>query len=199
MSMLKFECPSCNQNLECDRACSGDIIHCPRCCAQIRIPFESVGQVEGSVVHADLIAPPPNQAAQPQPEVKKENPAAPKEVICPVCRSELRVPVEKLPAGGLPTAELLHKTETRTPPQPATAAKVAPPKSDQGQLSIEERERQIAAAREAHPVQANTPLKPRLDFVLSEQAGKSDGPPLPDRGHSPPPNQEEDSSKSLSE
>jgi hypothetical protein len=34
-------------------------------------------------------------------------------------------------------------------------------------VNTEERERQLAAAREAHPVQVSTPVKPRLGYILS--------------------------------
>jgi hypothetical protein len=37
-------------------------------------------------------------------------------------------------------------------------------------MTLEERERHIAAARESHPIQLNAPVKPRLSYVLSEQA-----------------------------
>jgi hypothetical protein len=38
--------------------------------------------------------------------------------------------------------------------------------------SADEREKQIAAAREAHPVQSYAPMKPRLSYVLSGEAPK---------------------------
>ncbi len=37
-------------------------------------------------------------------------------------------------------------------------------------MTLEERERQIAKAREEHPIQINTAVKPRLDYVLSGEA-----------------------------
>jgi hypothetical protein len=37
-------------------------------------------------------------------------------------------------------------------------------------MSIEERERQIAAARQAHPVQLNPSMKPRLEYILEGKA-----------------------------
>src|SRR5438105_12681511 len=139
MSVLKFECPACGQHLECDRVCSGDIIHCPRCCAQIRIPFESTAHIEGSVARADLIAPAGGQTAQ----ANQQPSNAPKELICPVCHAELRVPSQKLSQRAPPMAELVQQAPDKPPASPAT-----PP--DHPHLSIEERERQIAAAREAH-------------------------------------------------
>src|SRR5260370_19104865 len=103
MSDVKFECPSCGQRLECSRACSGDVIHCPRCCAEIRVPFSAPGEIEGSVARAELVTPPAPTMA-PKNESNKTNsetsngpvskPAQPKEVICPVCQSELRIPEE---------------------------------------------------------------------------------------------------------
>jgi len=44
-------------------------------------------------------------------------------------------------------------------------------------LTVEEREKQIAAARQAHPVSLNTPMKPRLEYVLTDKT-----PPLVKEG-----------------
>src|SRR6266850_6163996 len=118
MSDVKFECPACGQRLECSRACSGDVIHCPRCCAEIRVPFRAPNEIEGSVSRAELIMPaatamaPTNESNKTSSERSNElasKPEQPKEVICPVCQSELRVPVESTPkvVGTIPTAELI--------------------------------------------------------------------------------------------
>ena len=67
--------------------------------------------------------------------------------VCPACHAELRFAVEAaLRIVGAP------HVETSVP------------------QSADERERKIAAAREAHPVQTYSPLKPRLSYVLSGQA-----------------------------
>ena len=66
MTILKFECPGCGQHMECDRVCGGDIIHCPRCCAEIRIPFPGTGHIEGSIARAELIGPQTGQPLQSQ-------------------------------------------------------------------------------------------------------------------------------------
>src|SRR6476646_7182343 len=92
MSVLKFECPGCGQHMECDRACAGDVIHCPRCCAELRIPFS---EMPGAIVRAELILHAPAKPAAPAPiPAAPPTPAAPPqpvEVICPICESHLRV------------------------------------------------------------------------------------------------------------
>src|SRR5947209_496985 len=131
MSVLKFECPACGQHLECDRVCSGDIIHCPRCCAQIRIPFESAAHIEGSVARAELVAPATNSTPQAQAEPAKPSPPKePKEVICPVCHAELRVPLEGLPAGAPPMAELVRKGPDQPAASPSAQETAAPASTD---------------------------------------------------------------------
>lgn len=173
MSVLKFECPGCGQHLECDRACSGDIIHCPRCCAELRIPF-STAEIPGSIARAEMIlhAPPPASPASssvPVPSASTSPQAV--EVTCPVCESQLRVRpgAAPKPNSAAPIAELIRKGVTQPKPPPPEA-KPAEPHPDLNHMSIEERERQIAAAREAHPVHLNPPIKPRLDYILSDEA-----------------------------
>src|SRR5437016_11955719 len=98
MSVVKFECPACGQHMECERACSGDVIHCPRCCAQIRIPFHSAAELDGSASRAELVAPAggagaakqdglPGQRPEPQPQ---EVSAA---ISCPACHAALKVSI----------------------------------------------------------------------------------------------------------
>jgi len=193
MSVLKFECPGCGQHLECDRACSGDIIHCPRCCAQLRIPFESMAHIEGSIVRAELVAAPPAQVAQPESEAEKPSAKQPKELICPVCEAQLRVPPADGPKDAIPTAELVRKATRQAPLAPPQAQASAPE-----QMSLEEREKQIAAAREAHPVSLYPPIKPRMDFVRTGEAPpQRDGQSAPQKAS--PSETRGDSNKSLSE
>lgn len=189
MSVLKFECPGCGQHLECDRACSGDIIHCPRCCAQLRIPFESTAHIEGSIARAELVAAPATPVPKPEIKAEKQSPKQPKELICPVCQAQLRVPSADGPKDALPTAELIRKATEEAP---------APPqKSAPGKMSPEERERQIAAAREAHPVSLYPPIKPRMDFVRTGEAPPQKDGPAPQKASKSETG--DDSSKSLSE
>jgi hypothetical protein len=172
MSALKFECPACGQNLECSRACCGDIIHCPRCCAELRIPFSS-DEIPGSVARAELIMHAP---AAPAPANTSATAAAPPpkpestELVCPVCLSHLRARGGSVSSPTPPLAELIRKGPTRAenPPPPENKPEEVHP--DFAHMSLQERERQIAAAREAHPIQLNQPIKPRLDYVLSDQA-----------------------------
>lgn len=183
MSALKFECPACGQSLECERALSGDIIHCPRCCAELRIPFSNMA---GTVLRAELImhAQPAQKAPDavravdaPPPATEPQAPSVPEvqEVICPVCESELRIRAgAPKPDGQARLAELIRKGEPKPPaPAPEPKQEEAHPEEHKA-LNPEERDRQIAAAREAHPVQANTPVKPRLSYVLSGKSPKEE-------------------------
>lgn len=42
MSELKFSCPACGQHVACSKASGGDVIHCPNCEVELRIPFSNV-------------------------------------------------------------------------------------------------------------------------------------------------------------
>src|SRR5438874_36921 len=123
MSDLKFECPGCGQHMECDRACGGDVIHCPKCCAELRIPFPAPKTLPGSIQRAELLhpaaAPPdapassvkPGPSQQPAPEAVAAAPARVQftEATCPVCQSHLRIKagVDSKSAGPPITAELV--------------------------------------------------------------------------------------------
>ncbi|SRR6266581_448525 len=188
MSALKFECPGCGQHLECDRACGGDIIHCPRCCAELRIPFGGSSEFPGAVARAELIlhapaAVPAAPATPPAAATPAVSTAAERQtVICPVCESELRVPASAAAKSDdtHPLAELIRKGQPKEQTsRPAEQSKESHP--DLAHMSLEERERQIAAAREAHPIQLNSPIKPRLDYVLSGEA------PAPQKAPQKPP------------
>jgi hypothetical protein len=164
MSALKFECPGCGQHMECDRACAGDIIHCPRCCAELRIPFS---EIPGSILRAEMIFRAPKAPATAPAAPAPVPPPQAVEVICPVCESQLRVRGGGSKVGAAPSlAELIKKAE----PKRSELEKAQEAHPDLAHMSLDERERQIAAAREAHPIQLNTPVKPRLSYVLSDQA-----------------------------
>jgi hypothetical protein len=60
------------------------------------------------------------------------------------------------------TARLIKKSESQISPQPAAN----PPETNPA-ASVSEREQQIAAAREAHPVQLYPTIKPRMSYILS--------------------------------
>jgi len=64
-------------------------------------------------------------------------------------------------------AELIRQGPCQEKVEPAQGE---PSHPDFAHMSAEERERQIALAREAHPVQLYPAMKPRLDYVLSGQA-----------------------------
>jgi hypothetical protein len=176
MSVLKFECPACGQHMECDRACAGDVIHCPRCCAELRIPFS---EIPGSILRAELILHAPAPASAPaQSKAAAPVPPQPTEVICPVCESHLRArPGPPKPGASPALAELIRKGEPK-PTESRQPEKAQESHPDLAHMSLQEREQQIASAREAHPIQLNKAVKPRLDYILSEKAApvtKPDG------------------------
>ena len=192
MSELRFECPSCGQNVECEKAYGGHVIHCPNCCAEIRIPFSNTAiPTELSVPKAQLVDP---ATAKP---VMAAAADAHREFVCPVCKSELRAPAHAStpPETGLPTAELIHREpeppkeecppeEKKKEPLPeqrsATADKPVAPEPSAHKTHTEH-EQEIAAARAARPVQANSTLKPRLDYILSSaQTPPANPTPEPD-------------------
>jgi len=200
MSLLKFECPECGQNMECERACSGDLIHCPRCCAEIRIPFRNPGELEGAILRAELITPAASSTAVQRdgtPGQAKQCHEVSAKIECPECQTELKVAI---PAEGMPTITVLRKASKAMPapaPKPAqnpAANPTAEHHPDFARMSMEERERQIAAAREAHPVEVNRGMKPRLDFILSDKAAPVKEKPKDERRKGG-----EDSSKTVTE
>ncbi|HSU56479.1 MAG TPA: hypothetical protein VLT36_20640 [Candidatus Dormibacteraeota bacterium] len=175
MSLVKFECPVCNQNMECERARSGDIIHCPGCGAQIRIPFHNPAELEGALSRAELVAPAAAPATSPEASTAaghKEPEKREATVNCPACQAQLKVVIPADSHG--PTTTLLSAPARREPTHP-----VSPHTGGEGEhldfahMSLEEREKQIAAAREAHPIRANPVVKPRLEYILSGKAPSS--------------------------
>jgi len=173
MSVLKFECPGCGQHMECDRACAGDVIHCPRCTAELRIPFN---ELPGAILRAELILHAPDSSAAATSSVTEPVPQT-TEVLCPVCESHLRVSANgnSKPGARPAPAELIRKgpkVERRKSKkrEDNTERERRESHPDFAHMTLEERERQIAEAREAHPIQINTPVKPRLSYVLSGEA-----------------------------
>jgi hypothetical protein len=212
MSQLRFECPSCGQHVECEKAYGGHVIHCPNCTAEIRIPFSNTAiPTELTVPKAQLVDP---STAKPILAAAEAH----REFICPVCKSELRAPAQTTapPESGLPIAELIHrepaptgkepppeeKSKTEDKPAPpeeksSTEDKPVAPESDAHKTHTEH-EQEIAAARAARPVQLYPAVKPRLEYILSgAQAPSSDPAPAPDsdKGTKPLP----DDHKSLHE
>lgn len=194
MNIVKFECPSCGQQMECDRSRSGDVIHCVDCCAELRIPFSSAKTGLTSIERAELIIPgaapsaplpgdlPPSPGAHAArvPEDARNSPSESLEATCPVCQAHLRLDPHRCSHGTHenppPTAELVHHNQLSAHAHPAPAPHTSPSSvQTAGQpatinhphLSFEERERQIAEGRKAHPIQTNPAQKPRLDYILS--------------------------------
>jgi len=167
MNELTFGCPSCGQHIQCEKAYGGHIIHCPGCSAALRIPFtECAMPGELSVTKAELVMETSAPAAS-------GSAAAATDVHCrcPVCRSELRVPVAGVTAGSeMVTASLVRPPEAPAEPPPAAVPEIAPAAETAPAPVVKpgaEREQQIAAAREAHQVSANPPMKPRLSYILN--------------------------------
>ncbi len=109
-----------------------------------------------------------NKASGEESNQPSSQPGSPQEVICPVCQAELRVHQESGKVGGkIPIAELIRRGPDK---EKVESKKDEPTHPDFAHMSVEERERQIARAREAHPVQLYPAMKPRLDYVLSGEA-----------------------------
>lgn len=82
--------------------------------------------------------------------------------VCPVCKSELRLSIEAMPATGES-----HVSDAKPKEKTAKVTELAgrqPPTGD--------REQQLAALREAHSVSAYPALKPRLDKILGDEGDK---------------------------
>src|SRR3954470_186184 len=171
MSSVKFECPVCSQNMECERARSGDVIHCPGCGAQIRIPFHNPAELEGALSRAELVALAAPAAVSPSTAPAGAHGEQEKQatVDCPACHAELRVVI---PANSeRASTTLLHQPPPpQQEPSSISSGTEGAEHLDFAHMSIEERERQIARAREARPIQVNTNAKPRMDYVLAGKA-----------------------------
>jgi len=181
MKELKFICPSCGQHIQCDWRHAGENVPCPGCATLIRVPLEgdlpdatsptSAEKPPSAPVPGDKEkvsyatkktddAPVPEKSPAPSPKAIAASPppaspaptvapaahASELHCVCPVCQSELRISVAPEPARA-------HAAHPAKPPLPG----VEP-------LPLDERERQIAAARERafHPASE----KPRLDRIL---------------------------------
>jgi hypothetical protein len=193
MNELKYVCPSCGQHVECDSSHAGENFPCPLCAALVRVPseaaftdaaaspasptaaplaaelgkifytgsepvgdgsgHESSAAIEDSASQAVANAgyPAALHATQSQAGGNAESHSELR-CVCPVCQSELRISIE---AGA-------------TARNASSGLNAQHDSSDHTQHpSMEERERQIAAARETHPGLHPT-FKPRLDKILGD-------------------------------
>ena len=186
MSELKFSCPSCGQIVECEKAYGGHVIHCPNCCAEIRIPFSnSAFPTELEVPKAQLML---NEPGTKSPAQSSDTT---KELLCtcPICQSELRVRVETARTGGPQMAELVRPPVPPAEPPPPEIehqAEAGPPASKPAKTHTEH-EQQLAAARALQKIQANPSLKPRLSYVLDAEQSKTQKPPEPEPKNKPGP------------
>jgi len=191
MSELRFECPACGQHVECEKQYGGHVIHCPKCCAELRIPFANTAlPSELSVQKAQLVDP---AAVKPPTELAAESS---REFVCPVCKSELRAPVHTAHAqNGLPTAELLRHAPAESSATEPSSSEDKSPKEDKPaktethtHKSHAEHEQEIAAARAARPIQLYPTTKPRLDVILSNaHTPSSESPPASSEKETKPP------------
>jgi hypothetical protein len=128
--------------------------------------------MDGTVSRAELVASAPPLAASHEALPAATQRASEKReatVNCPSCHAELKVVI---PANPESASTILLNTPG-TPahePAPASPASADPEHPDFAHMSLEEREKQIARAREAHPIQVNTNPKPRLEYVLEGKA-----------------------------
>jgi hypothetical protein len=192
MSELRFACPACGQHVECEKQYGGHVIHCPKCCAELRIPFANTAlPSEMSVQKAQLVdpssaKPPTDPAAEPS-----------REFVCPVCKSDLRAPVHTTAhaENGLPTAELVRQAPEPGKKEPSVSEDKSPKEDEPPKpephthKSHTEHEQEIAAARAARPIQLYPTTKPRLDVILSNAHTPSPEPPSggSDKETKPPP------------
>lgn len=191
MTELKFDCPSCGQHIQCSPECANQNVPCPACAALIRVPvdaqltesaevapdanpFQSPDQPKVSYADREEGNQPqkePVSAPRPAPRIDNKPISAVREelevtrpaaqasdlhCVCPVCRSELRISVTaKSQAVSHAGDKLSHSAAFQSATEPLSAA---------------EREKKIAAAREANPVKSIA--KPRLDKILSKESAK---------------------------
>jgi len=189
MTQLKFDCPSCGRHIQCSPECANQNVPCPACASLIRVPADAeVTESPGIAAEENPFRPPEKPmvayvdadsqsqkevlpTSHPAPRVENKPVSALREqleasrptgqsselhCICPVCRSELRISVTpKSQAVSHTGDKLSHSAALQTATEPLSAA---------------EREKKIAAAREANPVKSVA--KPRLDKILSKESTK---------------------------
>lgn len=185
MPELKFTCPSCGQRIQCSPDCANQNVPCPACASLVRVPadaelMDSPGGTEENPFESPVSRSDVAEHGQPQKATRPTSslhgdsksvstlreelevsrpPAQSSELLCtcPVCRAELRISVTpKSQVASNIGDKLSHSAAF----QGATE-----------HLSAADREKKIAAAREANPVKSN-PVKPRLDKILSEEFTK---------------------------
>lgn len=186
MNEIKFTCTSCGQHIQCDATHAGENIPCPSCAMLVRVPQDAWAEnatplnTEPAAVLSDngdkvSFAPPPADKAASKassngtPEYPAPQPGpdstirhrAELDCACPVCHAELRISLE---VTSRSTG--VHFDQRNEPQRHGSS------QSQSGHPTMEEREQQIAAAREAHPVSLYPPTKPRLDHILGDDASK---------------------------
>lgn len=166
MSELKFSCPTCGQHISCSKAAGGHIIHCPNCCAELRIPLNGiVGSSEISEQKAELIIHDSNHNGTGAANIAGGADGKELHCRCPVCQSKLRIPASTAvqSADIFPSAELVAKS-AETLAGSAKPAMPAEPSATENPMT--EREKKIATERAHRSVSLYPQMKPRLDLAL---------------------------------
>jgi hypothetical protein len=190
MTELKFTCPSCGQAIQCSPECANQNVPCPACASLIRVPADAaVAEVSPLAPDANPFQPeesakvsytaaevndnsPKKEAAASLPGLvqnsnthSNSNPVAASasqlHCVCPVCQSELQISLNAKPNA------LRRAVGDRSAASSALGSQ-----QSAEHLSLAEREKKIATAREAHPVTSYPVIKPRLDKILSDESAK---------------------------
>jgi hypothetical protein len=192
MTEIKFACPSCGQAIQGNPECANQNVPCPSCAALIRVPADAELTESSEAASEDnpFQSPAPKVSSagaeehghtgdspsnpRPAPRIDSKPVSAIRDQLgtpspdsqqpdlrctCPVCHSDLRISV--------------------TVKSNAVAASVGDTRSQSAafqhtteHLSAADREKKIAAAREANRVTPYPVIKPRLDKILSENSKK---------------------------
>lgn len=194
MTEIKFACPSCGQAIQCNPECANQNVPCPSCAALIRVPADAE-LADGAGTEANPFQTPEESSkvsyagaegnhqpqketlpanSRPAPRIDSKPVSAIREELgapapgtqqpevrcaCPVCHSELRISVT---VKSNVVASSVGDTRSQT----------AAFQNSTEHLSAAEREKKIAAAREANRVTPYPVIKPRLDKILSEESAK---------------------------
>ena len=201
MTELKFTCPSCGQAIQCSSECANQNVPCPSCASLIRVPADAaVAEVsplapdtnpfqpeesakvsytaaEDNSAKKEATASPlglvqnshtqsnSNRIAAPvskEPRASQEVNSSQLHCVCPVCQSELQISLNAKPSAA----------RRAVGDRLAGSSAFGSVQQSADNLTLAEREKKIAAAREAHPVTPYPVIKPRLDRILSDQSAK---------------------------
>ena len=175
MSDFKFNCPACGQHISCSSAYCDQVIHCPSCRTDLRVPCSANPNPDHETPSSKVPLPANDSGPGISSAINNLHKAPPavneKELHCrcPVCQSKLRIPaaVAEQSADIFPSAELVVKASA--PLHDHDSAKSAAP-TEMPAAPLTEREQKIAAERAARDISLYPKMKPRLDLVLGEKS-----------------------------